>query len=112
RIRGPLPVAIHRRRARLYRRRDHAALDPPPHRPRPCHAARQEARDARKEARQSAAVRQGNITEVNRISPSWPTCPGHPRFYRMRARKTWMPGTIGERSDAVLRTAKAGHDEP
>ena len=26
--------------------------------------------------------------------------------------KTWMPGTIGERSDAVLRTAKAGHDEP
>jgi len=24
--------------------------------------------------------------------------------------KTWMPGTIGERSDAVLRTAMAGHD--
>jgi hypothetical protein len=25
--------------------------------------------------------------------------------------KTWMPGTIGERSDAVLRTAMAGHDD-
>jgi hypothetical protein len=24
--------------------------------------------------------------------------------------KAWMPGTIGERSDAVLRTAMAGHD--
>ena len=24
--------------------------------------------------------------------------------------KTWMPGTIGERSDAVLWTAMAGHD--
>src|SRR5215203_5043294 len=24
--------------------------------------------------------------------------------------KTWMPGTIGERSDAVLRTTMAGHD--
>jgi hypothetical protein len=25
--------------------------------------------------------------------------------------KTWMAGTIGERSDAVLRTAMPGHDE-
>jgi hypothetical protein len=27
-----------------------------------------------------------------------------------RQGKAWMPGTIGERSDAVLRTAMAGHD--
>jgi hypothetical protein len=32
-------------------------------------------------------------------------------FLRGDASKTWMPGTIGERSDAVLRTAMAGHDE-
>jgi hypothetical protein len=25
--------------------------------------------------------------------------------------KTWMPGNIGELSDAVLRTAMAGHDK-
>jgi hypothetical protein len=25
--------------------------------------------------------------------------------------KAWMPGNIGERSDAVLRTAMAGHDD-
>jgi hypothetical protein len=28
----------------------------------------------------------------------------------LSALKMWMPGTIGERSDAVLRTAMAGHD--
>jgi hypothetical protein len=28
------------------------------------------------------------------------------------ADKTWMAGTIGERSDAVLRTAMPGHDGP
>jgi hypothetical protein len=27
------------------------------------------------------------------------------------SRKTWMAGTIGERSDAVLRTAMPGHDD-
>ena len=51
RIRGALPVAVHRRRARLYRRRDHAACDAPAHRPRARHAARQDRGDAGKEAR-------------------------------------------------------------
>jgi len=34
--------------------------------------------------------------------------PGIHDFYLLR--KTWMAGTIGERSDAVLRTAMPGHD--
>ncbi len=51
-----LPLAVHRRRARLYRRRDHAAFDPPPDRARARHAARQEGRDAGAQARQSAAL--------------------------------------------------------
>jgi len=33
----------------------------------------------------------------------------HVLFHFMQS-KTWMPGTIGERSDAVLRTAMPGHD--
>ena len=55
-IRGPLPVAVRRRRARLYRRRDHAARDARAHRPRARHAARQARRDAGAEARQFAGV--------------------------------------------------------
>src|SRR5581483_2008738 len=45
------------RRARLYRRRDHAALDAAAHRPRARHAAAQEGRAAAAQARQSAGVR-------------------------------------------------------
>ena len=56
RIRGALPVAVHRRRARLYRRRHHAARHAPAHRPRARHAARQERRDAGAQARQFAGV--------------------------------------------------------
>ncbi len=56
-IRRPLPVALHRRRARLYRRRHHAALDPAADRPRAGDAAGQASRDAGQEARQSAVVR-------------------------------------------------------
>jgi hypothetical protein len=33
-----------------------------------------------------------------------------PAIHVFLVAKTWMPGTIGERSDAVLRTAMAGHD--
>ena len=51
RIRGALPFAVHRRRARLYRRRDHAACHALAHRPRARHAARQDRGDAGKEAR-------------------------------------------------------------
>ena len=56
RIRGALPLALHRRRARLHRRRDHAARDAPAHRARARHAARQDRGDAGEEARQSAGV--------------------------------------------------------
>ena len=50
-IRGALPVAVRRRRARLYRRRDHAALDAQAHRAGAGDAADQEGRDAGAEAR-------------------------------------------------------------
>ncbi len=50
-IRGALPLALHRRRARLYRRRDHAARHAPAHRPRAGHAARQDRRNAGTQAR-------------------------------------------------------------
>ena len=50
-IRGALPVAVHRRRARLYRRRDHAARDAAAHRARAGDAARQDGGDAGAEAR-------------------------------------------------------------
>jgi hypothetical protein len=33
-----------------------------------------------------------------------------PAIHVFLAAKTWMPATIGERSDAVLRTAMRGHD--
>ena len=52
------------------------------------------------------------LLELNARSITWRhgrACPGHPRL-ALLSRKTWMPGTIGERSDAVLRTAMAGHD--
>ena len=55
-IRGALPVAVCRRRARLYRRRDHAALDAPPHRARAGDAAQQARGDAGAEARQFAGL--------------------------------------------------------
>ena len=55
-IRGPLPVALRRGRARLCRRGDHAAFDPPPHRPRAAHAAQQGARKSLEEARQHPAL--------------------------------------------------------
>ena len=55
-IRGPLSVALRRRRARLYRRRHHAALDAPAPRPRAGDAEEQARRDAGAEARQFAAL--------------------------------------------------------
>ena len=55
-IRRPVPVAFHRRRAWLYRRRHHAAFNPASHCPRAGHAAQQACRDAGEEARQSAAI--------------------------------------------------------
>jgi hypothetical protein len=36
--------------------------------------------------------------------------PGIHVFTSQPKLKTWMAGTIGERSDAVLRTAVSGHD--
>ena len=45
-IRGPVHVALRRRRARLHRRGDHAAFDPPPRRAGARHAARQSRRAA------------------------------------------------------------------
>ena len=50
-IRRALPVAVHRRRARLYRRRDHAARDAQAHRPGAGDAAQQARGVAGKEAR-------------------------------------------------------------
>ncbi len=50
-IRGPLPLALRRRRARLYRRRHHAALDAAAHRARAGDAAGEEGGDAGAEAR-------------------------------------------------------------
>ena len=50
-IRGALSVALHRRRARLYRRRDHAAGDAAAHRARAGDAAREDGGDAGAEAR-------------------------------------------------------------
>ena len=58
RVRRPFPVTVHRRRARLYRRRHHAAFDPQADRPGAGDAERQEGRDAGEEARQFAVVRQ------------------------------------------------------
>ena len=54
-----LPVALRRRRARLYRRGDHAALDPAAPVARARDAAQQEAREPLEEARQHSAVRGG-----------------------------------------------------
>ncbi len=50
-IRGSLPLTLRRRRARLYRRRDHAARHPCPHRQGAGDAAGQAGGDAHKEAR-------------------------------------------------------------
>ena len=50
------PVAVRRGRARLHRRGDHAARDPPPGGPRSRHAARQDARESMEEARQHTAL--------------------------------------------------------
>ena len=55
-IRGPVHVSLRRRRARLYRRGDHAAFDAPPRRAGARHAARQSRRAAVEEARQHTAV--------------------------------------------------------
>ena len=55
-IRRPLPVAVHRRRARLHRRRHHAAFDTAADRAGAGDAERQEGRDAGEEARQFAVV--------------------------------------------------------
>ena len=61
-IRGAVPVAVHRRRARLYRRRDHAARDAQAHRARARHAARQDGGNAAAQARQFAGVRDNSAT--------------------------------------------------
>jgi propionyl-CoA carboxylase beta chain len=56
RIRRPLHVALRRRRARLYRRGDHAALDPSPPGTGARHAALKERRSAMEEARQHSSL--------------------------------------------------------
>ena len=56
RIRSALPLALRRRRARLYRRSDHAARDPPAPFAGAADAAQQEAREPLEEARQHSAV--------------------------------------------------------
>ena len=71
-IRGPLPVAVRRRRARLHRRGDHAARDAPAAVARAGDAAEQEAREPLEEARQYSAVRGGGA-----ISPARAALIGH-----------------------------------
>ncbi len=55
-VRGPLPLALRRGRARLYRRGDHAPLHPQAHRAGAGHAAHQGDGAALEEARQHPAV--------------------------------------------------------
>jgi hypothetical protein len=43
--------------------------------------------------------------------PSWPGLSRPSTSLLQRLLKSWMPA-IGERSDAVLRTAMRGHDDP
>ena len=69
-IRGPLPLAVRRRRARLYRRGDHAARDAPAAVARAGDAAQQEAGEPVEEARQYSAVRGGDLVGARRL-------PGH-----------------------------------
>ena len=59
RVRGAVPVAVRGGRARLHRRGDHAALDPPPDRPGPGHAPHQGDGAALEEARQHPALSPG-----------------------------------------------------
>ena len=60
RVRGPLPLAVRGRRARLHRRGDHAPLDAQAHRPGAQHAAHQGDGAALEEARQHPALRAGD----------------------------------------------------
>ena len=69
-LRGPLPVALRGRRARLYRRGDHAAFHPPPRRPRAAHAAQQGSRKPLEEARQHPAVMRTRAALRSRAGPS------------------------------------------
>src|SRR5262245_22143856 len=52
----------------------------------------------------------GGCYHANALGPSWPGSSRPSTSCFRRVSKTWMPGTIGERSDAVLRPAMAGHD--
>ena len=61
-LRGPLPVTVRGRRARLCRRGDHAAFDPPPRGARAADAAQQGSRKSLEEARQHSAVSVRAIT--------------------------------------------------
>ena len=70
-IRSALPVAVRRRRARLYRRSDHAARDAPAPVARARHAAQQEAREPLEEARQYSAVRGGGIFATAMSMAPW-----------------------------------------
>jgi hypothetical protein len=54
-------------------------------------------------------IRRADVFRPNRIARHGRTCSGHPRLCSDSAFKTWIPATIGERSDAVLRTAMRGH---
>ena len=71
-IRGALPVTLRRRRARLCRRGDHAALDPPPRRAGTADAAQQGAREPLEEARQYSAVIDGRLHRPPRRSAHFP----------------------------------------
>ena len=70
-IRGAVSVALRRRRARLYRRRDHAALDAKAHRARRSPCCGQEGRDAGAEARQFAGVSDSLTFRKSLASSYW-----------------------------------------
>ncbi|MEA2858104.1 MAG: propionyl-CoA carboxylase beta chain [Methylobacteriaceae bacterium] len=60
-IRRALPLTVRGGRARLYRRGDHAAFDPPTHRPRARHAASQGAGESLEEARQYSFMNRSRL---------------------------------------------------
>ena len=66
-IRGPLPVAVRRRRARLHRRSDHAAFDAQAPFAGAGDAAQQEAREPLEEARQYSAVSDMTLPRLDRF---------------------------------------------
>ena len=99
RIRGPLPLALRRRRARLYRRSDHAARDAPAAVPRARHAAREENGNAGEEKRQPAFV----------------TCEGHGSSqcgHRIVIASAAKQSSLDRRAGLLRRFAPRNDDDP